>query len=173
VACGDPLQGIRDQRPGPTLGLAAGLLLHLPHRAGQLVPDEVLGALEEVLLRLVDGQAGDPLELGERLLLRLLQLLLELLRVNLAIRDTLLAPLELGHLLVGFLLALQQPFLELHNLRSAIADLRLDVAAEPDGILARLDLRLAPHRLGLSLGVAEQLRARALRVPQAGARAGP
>ena len=47
-------------------------------------------------LRLVDGHPGDALELDELLLLRRLQLLLELAGVHLAVGDSLLAPVELG-----------------------------------------------------------------------------
>ena len=46
VARSHALERVGHQRPGPTACLAAGLLLHLAHRAGELVPDEVQRALE-------------------------------------------------------------------------------------------------------------------------------
>ena len=61
----DPLQGVGDEVACTALRLGTGLLLELPYAARELVTDEILPALEEMLLRLADGQARDPLELGE------------------------------------------------------------------------------------------------------------
>ena len=47
--------------------------------------------------------------------------------------------------------------LDLRDLDAAVLDLALDLAAERDGLLARLDLRLAPDRLGVALCVREKL----------------
>src|SRR5262249_2299339 len=85
------LERVRDEVAGTTLGLCSGLLLHLPDLAGELVTDEILGGLEEVLLRLGDGHAREALELGQLPLLCLLQLRVERLRRFLAIRQALLA----------------------------------------------------------------------------------
>ena len=67
------------------------LFVELAHAACQVVADELLGLLEEARLRLVHGHAGDALELGELTLLRLFEVVLELLDVHLAVRDALLA----------------------------------------------------------------------------------
>ncbi len=113
-------------------------------------------ALEEVLLRLADGQAGDPLELGELARPRLLQLLLELPRVGLAVGHPLLAPRELLELRVDLRLAREHPLLELDDLASPLAQLLLELLPEPELPLAGLDLRLALPRLDLPVGLGEE-----------------
>ena len=62
VARCDPLQRVRDERARATPGVRTRLLLHVPDVSSELVADEVLRALEELLLRLVRGQPGEPLE---------------------------------------------------------------------------------------------------------------
>ena len=69
VARGDALESVRHEGASTAPGIRAGLLLHLPDVSRQLVAHEVLRALEQLLLRLVNGHAGDPLELGQRLVL--------------------------------------------------------------------------------------------------------
>ncbi len=155
----DPLQRVGDEAPGATLRLGARLFLLLADAPGELVPDQLLGALEEVRLRLVHGHAGDPLELAQLGVLRRLQLLLELARVHLAVVQPLLAALELDELSLRLLLAAEYALLDLHDLRSPLLDLGLDLGAETHGLLARVDLGLTAERLRLSLGVVEQLRA--------------
>src|SRR5207237_5619157 len=76
VARGDALEGVGDEVARLPLRLAAGLLLELPDAARELVPDEVLRALEEVRLRLADGHPGAALQLLQLLVPRLLQLVL-------------------------------------------------------------------------------------------------
>ena len=77
----------------------AGLLLHLPHRPRELVPDEILRALEHGGLGLAERHPRDPLELLQRLSRASLELVLELLQVHLAVADPLLAPGQLDELL--------------------------------------------------------------------------
>ena len=166
VARGDALQGVGDERPRAALGVGAGLLLELPHGARELVPDQVLGALEELLARLAERQPADALELAEHLVVAGLELLLELLRVRLAVGDPLLAARELLALRVELRLALVHALLDLRHLQAAVLDLRLDLGAERDRLLACLDLRLAPRRLGLALGVGEDRPPLILREPQ-------
>ena len=96
MACRDPLQGVGDEVPRAPLRLDAGLLLELAGGARQLVPDDVLRAFEQVLLRLGDRAAPRPLQLLDRPVARDLQLLLELLDVRLAVVQPLLAPRDLG-----------------------------------------------------------------------------
>src|SRR6188472_3559142 len=135
----DALERIRHQRPRPPACLAAGLLFHLPHRAGELVPDEVLRALEHCRLRLSLRHPGDALELADRTLPARLLLVLELLEMHLAIADALLAPRDLDQLLVDLRFALRDPLLDLRDLELTVANLALDVGAQLDGALARLD----------------------------------
>ena len=76
MAGGDALQGVGNEAAGTALRLGASLFLLLADSPGQLVPDQLLGAVEEVRLRLVHRHPGDPLELGQLRVLRRLQLLL-------------------------------------------------------------------------------------------------
>ena len=91
VARGDALQRVRDEVPRAPLRLGARLLLEHPDAAAEIVADELLAALEQVRLRLLLRHAGDPLDAGLLVVLRLLQLLLELAEVRLAVGHALLA----------------------------------------------------------------------------------
>jgi hypothetical protein len=102
-------------------------------------------------LGLVDGHARDALELRDLRVARLLEVFLELLGVHLAVEDALLAPSELGQLLVDVLLLRQNALLDLENLRAPLGDLVLDLGPQPDRGLTRLDLPFAAQRVGLAL----------------------
>ena len=95
-----------------------------------------------------------------------LQILLELPRVRLAVGDPLLAARQLLALRVELGLALVDTFLDLRHLQPAVLDLGLDLGAESDRLLARLDLGLAAGRLGLTVGVGEDRPPLVLREPQ-------
>ena len=175
---GDPLEGVGDEVAGAALRLGARLFLGLPHLAGQLVADELLGALEQVRLGLVDGHARDALELGDLRVARLLEVFLELLGVHLAVEHALLPARELGQLLVDVLFLRQHALLDLEDLRAPLGDLLLDLGAQPHRGLTRLDLpfaaqrvglalRLAPHHVRLALGLADEQLARSPRSGQA------
>ncbi len=77
--------------------------------------------------------------------------------MHLAIAEPLLAPLELREPRVDLELLLEDALLDLRDLDAAVLHLALDLAAQRDRLLARVDLRLAPDRLGLALRVREQL----------------
>ena len=126
---GHPLQRVGDEVAGATLGLAACLLFGLADAAGELVADELLGALEHVRLGLVDRHPRDALELGELRVARLFELLLQLLRVHLTVGDALLAAGELGQLLVDVLFLRQHALLDLQELGASLGDLLLDLGA--------------------------------------------
>jgi hypothetical protein len=140
----------RPSRPAPRLG--PRLFLLLPHAPGQLVPDQVLRTLQQVMLRVRDGEPGDALELGHGVVACGLQLLLELPDVDLTIRQALFAPRQLGRLLLELALRQADPFIDLRRLRAPAPNLVLDLGAERDGELARLDVGLATDGLGLALG---------------------
>ena len=129
VARGHTLEGVGDEVAGAALRLGARLLLGLPHLAGELVADELLGSVEQVRLGLVDGHARDALELGHLRVARLLEVFLELLGMHLAVEDALLAPRELGQLLVDVLFLGQHALLDLENLRAPLGDLLLDLGS--------------------------------------------
>ena len=148
----DPLECVRDERASPSPGFGPGLFLLLANASGQLVPDQVLRALEQVMLRLGDGQAGRLLQVRQRLVLRRLQVLLQLLDVYLAIGEALLSPLDLGGLALERELGLRDLRFEPGNVGAPVLNLGLDVGAQLDRELSRLDLRLAADRLGLPLG---------------------
>ena len=160
----DSLQRVGDEVPRAPLRLRPRLLLHLAHVARELVPDEIRGALEQVLLRLDDGHPGDPLEVAELALLRFLQLLVEHLRRLLAVGETLFTTLELGRLARELFLAGLDALVGARDQAAALLHLGLDSGAELHRLLARLDARLAAHRLRLALGVFEQLLARPQRL---------
>jgi hypothetical protein len=142
VARGDPLEGVGDEVPCAALGVGVRLLLELSHHAAEVVADELLRALEHLRLRLLHGQPGDALQLLELVVLGRLGLLLELLQVRLPVQDPLLAPLDLGELAVDLLLLGDHPLLDLG------LQLLLDVGAELERLLARLDLGLTADRVG-------------------------
>ena len=152
VAGGDPLQRVGDERPRPSPRLGPGLLLLLPDATGQLVPDQILRPLEQVVLRLGDGEAGDLLELRERVVLRRLQLFLQLLDV--VSRSARPCSRRVTSLVFSSSSRsdLPDPLVDLRRLGAAALDLVLDLGPERDGELAPFDLRLAPDRLGLALG---------------------
>ncbi len=155
VTRGDALERVGDEVPRPPLRLRPRLLLERAHAPGEVVADQVLGTLEQVLLRLRGGHAGDALELRELEALRLLQLLLELLQVRLAVRDPLLAAGEVGQAPVGLLVLRVGPLFELHHLAAARLDLRVELGAQAHRLLARLDLGLAQLRVRLALRLLE------------------
>ena len=152
VAGRDPLERVGDQRACAPPGLRPRFLLLLADAPRELVADQILGALEQVALRLRHGQAADPLELAERLVLRRLQVLLELLDVHLAVVQPLLATLDLRLLAPELVLGGGDLLLDPGGLRAPVLHLGLDLGAQLHRQLARLDLGLAPDRLGLPLG---------------------
>ncbi len=133
------------------------------------MPDEVLRALEHRRLRLSLRHPGDALELDDRALPARLLLLLELLQMHLAVADALLAPRDLDQLLVDLRFALRDPLFDLGDLELTVANLVLDVGAQLDGALARLDQRLAPDRLRLALCIRHEPPALVLAAPHRGA----
>ena len=118
-----------------------------------LVADELLRALEHEPLGLLDREAGDALELCQLGVLRRLQLLLKLLQVRLAIGNPCSRRSMLGQLAVDLLFLRDDPLLDLDDLGALVLELVLDLGAELERLLARLDLRLAANRLGATIGV--------------------
>ena len=152
VARSDTLERVRDQRPRSPPRLRPRLLLLLPNAAGELVPDQVLRALEQVVLRLRDGEPRDLLELRERFVLRRLQLVLELLDVRLPVGEALVAAFDLRRPAGQLVLGGRDPFLGACSFAAPLLHLILDLTSKLDRHLARLDLRLAANRLGFALG---------------------
>jgi hypothetical protein len=170
VARGDALEGVSDERPRPPPSLGAGLLLELAHVPSELVAHEVLRALDQLLLRLVHREPGHAFQRVERVVSRLLELLLERLHVHLAVAETLLPALQLGQLRLGLRLLLEDALLDLRDLQPSALYLGLDLAAELDRLLARVHLRFAADRLCLTLGVSQDAPTLVLRSPHARAR---
>src|SRR6478736_178878 len=111
----------RARRFGP------GLLLHLAHLACELVADQVLRALEQVVLRLGHGHPGQPLELAQLVLLRLLQLGVEPLGRLLPVCEPLVPARELDELLLELVLLRLEALLGACDLAPPLLDLRLDL----------------------------------------------
>ena len=92
---GDALERIGDERARLPLCIRASLLVELSHGSRKLVPDEVLGSLEQLRACLGERQPADALELPQHLVAAGLELLLKLLGMSLAIGNALLAAREL------------------------------------------------------------------------------
>ena len=129
----------------------------LPDTPGELVADEVLGALEQVLLRLGDGHPRQAFELAYLALLRVLQLGVERFRRLFAVGEALFAARELDEPAFDLFVSCLEALLGSRDLTSPLLDLRLDPGSQLDGLLASLDPCLAAHRLRLALGVLQQL----------------
>jgi hypothetical protein len=121
------------------------------------VPRELLSTLEHVRLGVRLAHPRYPLELRELGRLRLLQVLLELAEMRLTVGESLVSPGELDELPLYLRFLREDALLDLEHLGPAVDELRIDVGTQLHGLLACLDLRLAPHRLGLALRVVDQL----------------
>ena len=77
--------------------------------------------------------------------------------MHFAISQPLFASLELGEPRIDLELLLEDALLHLRDLDASVLDFALDLAAERDGLLACVDLRLAPYRLGIPLCIREKL----------------
>jgi hypothetical protein len=155
VARGHALERIGDEVPRAPLRLDAGLFLLLADPARELVADQLLGAAEQVPLRLLDGHSGDVLELSDLAFPRLLDLLLQRLYVGLAVGDALLAPLELGQTALELFFARPRSLVGLAHARAVVVQLALHLRAQSHCILPGRDFRLAARRLGVALGLIE------------------
>jgi hypothetical protein len=156
VARRHPLERVGNEIAGASLRLGSRLLLQLADAPRELMPDQILGSLEQVELRLVDGHPGNALELGELLATGGFLLLLQLLQVSLPVGEPLLATGELGELSVDLLLLHEQAFLDLHDAGSVFGDLVVDLGPELDGLLPCRDLRFTAQSVGLALGLAPE-----------------
>ena len=145
VARSDALERVGDEVARAPLRLGARLLLEHAHAAREIVADELLPALEQVRLRLLQRHAGDPLDLRLLRRLRLLQLVLELAEVRLAVGEPLVLAPELDELPLDLLFLREHALLDLQHLLAPVGVLGVDLGAQLDRLLARLDLRLAAH----------------------------
>ena len=71
--------------------------------------------------------------------------------------EALVAARELLELLLDLDLLRQDALLDLQHLRPPVGQLRVDLPAQADGLLASLDLRLTPHCIALAARIVEQL----------------
>jgi hypothetical protein len=110
-----------------------------------------------VRLRLGLRHPADPLERGDLVRLDLLQVLLELAEVRLTIGDALVSARELCELVLNLGFLCEDALLDLHDLRPALGDFGLDLGPDFHGLLARLDLRFSPERVGVALRILEEL----------------
>ena len=77
-------------------------------------------------------------------------------RVGLAVGDALLAAVELLALELGALLAAERALLDLRELGAALLERLLGLLPHLEHALARLDVRLAAHRVGVTTRVGQQ-----------------
>ncbi len=130
VTGGDPLHHDGEDVADAAVGVALGLLLDPAHELGRLVADLVLEVLQQQLLGLRGGDAGEPLELvlvvaaaggdGGRLGLQRRR----------AILEPALAPREVGALLVERLLLAEDPLLDADDLGAALAQRGVHVGGD-------------------------------------------
>src|SRR4051812_44509548 len=93
---------------------------------------------------------------------------MEHLRCFLAVGKALVAPRQLDAPSLELLVPRLQALLRARDLAAPLLHLRLDLGPEPDGLFARLDPCLPPHRLCLALGILQELLAGAQRLVQLG-----
>ena len=119
--------------------------------------DQLLGGLpQQLVARLLRRHAGDALEVAHLLLLDDLELVLHGARVGLAVVDALLAAVELLHLELDGPLAGEGALLDLRELRAALVERGLGLLPHLEHPLARFDVRLAAHRVGVTTRVGQQ-----------------
>ena len=165
---GHALERVCDEIAGPPLRLGAGLVFEHAHASGEVVARELFAALEQVRLRVLQGHAGNPLELFLLRHLFLLELLLKLTEMGLPVGDPLVLPLEVDELPLDLLFLAEHALLDLQDGATPVGELGVDLAPELDGLLARLDLRLATDGLRLTLCILDQLPAHAAGLADAG-----
>src|SRR6185503_4428292 len=85
------------------------------------------------------------------------ELVLELADVLFPVGEPLIAPRQLLELLLDLELLREDALLDLQHLRTPVGELGVDLAAQADGLLAGLDLGLAPHCIAFSARVVQQL----------------
>ena len=144
-----------DDVAGLLVGLLAGAALHLADHGGRVVLHVVLDALEQDLLRLLGGHAGELLEAGLLLGDRVLEVLLALRDLAQLARELVLALVDrLGAALDG-LLALHEPVLEHGQLLAALLHLGLGLGLQTEDLVLGLDEGFLLQCLGLLLGVCD------------------
>ena len=89
--------------------------------------------------------------------LRLLQLVLQLAEVRLPVGEALILPAELDELPLDLLFLREDALLDLEHGVATVGELPVDLRPQLHGLLARLDLCLAPDGLRLALGVLDEL----------------
>src|SRR4029450_3714814 len=129
--------------------------------------DQLFGPVEQLRPGLVDGQARDSLELLDLLVVRLLELLLQLLDVDLAVREALLAAEQLRELAFELVLPGEHAFLELRHMDAALLKRLLLLGPEAHRLLTRLDLALSPKGFRLSPRLRDELVSLSCRFTQA------
>jgi hypothetical protein len=77
--------------------------------------------------------------------------------VHLAVGEPLVLAAELDELPLDLLLLREHALHDLHDRLAPVGELLVDLGAELHRLFARLDLRLAPDRLGLALGILDEL----------------
>ncbi len=157
VAGGRALYAHRQDVLGPAVALVPGLLFDGPHHLGHVVPDLVLGALENDLRRLVPRQPGDLLQLALLLVPCRLRFFDHLAIVRLAIGDGLLPPGKILLQLVQGFFPLEQTALELYSLLAPLLGLGLDLRAQLMEFVLELHPRFSLQGLSLALRVLDDL----------------
>ena len=120
------------------------------------MPNELLRTVEQIRTRFRLRHACELLEHVLLLLLRALQLVVQVLRRELAVVHALLAAGQLGQLAVEVELDRRDPLFRSPDLRAPDPELVVDLGAQGQLALTGLDLRLTANRLRLPLGLGDQ-----------------
>jgi hypothetical protein len=136
VAGREALHRGREDVPRPPRGVAAGLLLELADRPGDVVARLPLELAHQRLLGLDTRQPGDILQGAQVLVPGALELLGAALEAQVALVEGALARVDLRQPALERLLALQDPLLEAADLGAPLGQLVLQALPEPDQLLS-------------------------------------
>ena len=157
VIGGDALDGKAQNLTRLLVRLGAGTLLGLTDDCGAFVRDLVLKGVEELLLSLFGGHAGNVLQTSIHLQHGLLQVAFATLDLALHGGKLVLARIEALDAAVKRLLALVKAILSGANFAHTLLVLSLGLLLHLEDLVLGLDDRLAAHRLSLTLGVGHEL----------------
>ena len=149
VARRDALERVGDEVAGAALRLRPRFVLEHADAPREVVAGELLPTLEQMRLRLGLRHPRDALELGCWAAFVCFSSSWSWRRCSSRSASPW-SCAQLDELPLDLLFLREDALLDLQHLLAPVCELRVDLAAQPDGLLAGLDLRLAPHRIALA-----------------------